>query len=43
MVKPLCFHSPGFYYTVVDPTPIFSLEIFSFTDIDEWWVYVYGN
>jgi len=43
MGKLLCFHNAGSYYTVLDPTQVFSLVICSFTDIDEWGVYVHGN
>jgi len=43
MGKLLRFHSAGSYYTVLDVTQIFNLVICSFTDIDEWGVYVYGN
>jgi len=43
MGKVLCFHSAGYYCTVLDPTQIYSLVICSFTNIGEWGVYVYGN
>ena len=43
MDKILWFPSAGSYYTVADPTQIFGLVICSFTDIDEWGVYVGGN
>jgi hypothetical protein len=41
--KLLYFHSAGSYCTILDPTQIFTLVICSFTDIDEWGVYVYGS
>jgi len=36
MVRVLCSHSAGYYYTVLDSTQIFNLVICNFTDIDEW-------